>query len=86
MKTVQEYMTDPRILNDPGLMAAPEEIREIHAIRLKHQDETAGMTGAEEADYYVRKAAALFADTGSIPPFVSFAGQGKLKPRAAVTQ
>jgi hypothetical protein len=51
MKTVQEYMTDPRLLNDPGFLAAPEEIREIHAIRLKHQDETAGMTGAEEADY-----------------------------------
>jgi hypothetical protein len=24
MKTVQDYMNDPRILNDPGLMAAPE--------------------------------------------------------------
>jgi hypothetical protein len=31
MKTVQDYMNDPRILNDPGLMAAPEELREIHA-------------------------------------------------------
>jgi hypothetical protein len=26
MKTVQDYMNDPRILNDPGLMAAPEEM------------------------------------------------------------
>jgi hypothetical protein len=84
MKTVQDYMNDPRILNDAGLMAGPEEIREVHAIRLKHHDETAGMTAADEADYYTRKAAALFADTGKVPEFVNFAGQGKLKPGAAV--
>ncbi|GHV78735.1 hypothetical protein AGMMS49944_05260 [Spirochaetia bacterium] len=83
MKTVQDYMNDPRILNDAGLMAAPEEIREVHAIRLKHHDETDGMTAAAEADYYARKAAALFAGTGKVLEFVSFAGQGKLKPRAA---
>jgi hypothetical protein len=40
MKTVQEYMNDPRITGDPGLMKGPEEIRTIHAIRLKQQDET----------------------------------------------
>jgi hypothetical protein len=34
MKTVQDYMNDPRILNDPGLMAAPEELRIIHAVDL----------------------------------------------------
>jgi hypothetical protein len=34
MKTAQDYMNDPGILNDPELMAAPEELREIHAIRL----------------------------------------------------
>jgi hypothetical protein len=84
MKTVQDYMNDPRILNDPGLMAGPEEVREIHAIRLKQHDETSGMTAAEEADYYTRKAAALFADAGTAPTFVNFAGQGKLKPWKAI--
>ena len=38
-KTVKDYMNDPRILEDSGIMAAPEYIREIHAIRLKIQDE-----------------------------------------------
>jgi hypothetical protein len=77
MKTVQDYLSDPRILNDPGLMAGTEEVREIHAIRLKQHDETFGMTAAEEADYYTRKATALFADTGIASTFVNFAGQGK---------
>jgi hypothetical protein len=27
MQTAQAYMNDPRVLNDPGLMAAPEELR-----------------------------------------------------------
>jgi hypothetical protein len=86
VKTIQDYLNDPRILNDPGLMAAPEEIREVHAIRLKQHDETAGMTAAEEKDYYTRKAKDLFADIGAVPEFVNFAGQGKLKPRVPVIQ
>jgi hypothetical protein len=40
MKSVQDYMNDPRITGDPEMMKAPKTIREIHAIRLKHQDET----------------------------------------------
>jgi hypothetical protein len=86
MKTVQEYMNDPRILNDPELMAAPEDLREIHAIRLKQYDETAGMSAAEKSAYYRQKAAALFAGTGTTPEIVNYAGQGKLKPRQPVTQ
>jgi hypothetical protein len=78
MKTLQEYLSDPRMLNDLGLMSAPDEIREIHAIRLKQHDETVGMTTTEETDYYHRKAAALFAGTGISPQFVSFAGQGRI--------
>jgi hypothetical protein len=85
MKTVQDYLTDPRILNDPGLMAGPEEVREIHAIRLKQHDETSGMTAVEEADYYARKTASLFAGTGIAPRFANLSGQGKLKPRQPVT-
>jgi hypothetical protein len=58
MKTVQEYMNDPRILNDPEMMAAPKTIREIHAIRLQIQDQTAGMTPEEQTAWYNRNGAA----------------------------
>jgi exopolysaccharide biosynthesis predicted pyruvyltransferase EpsI len=33
MKTVAEYMNDPRILKDPDMVGALEPIRELHAIR-----------------------------------------------------
>jgi hypothetical protein len=52
--TVKDYMNDPRILNDRGVMEAPRCIREIHAIRLKIQDET-GVMMPEELDDYYRK-------------------------------
>jgi hypothetical protein len=80
MKTVQEYMNDPRITNDPEMMAALEPIREIHAIRLKHQDERAGMSPAEEIDYLNKKAEAFLAPMGKTLCY-DLAGQGKLKPR-----
>ena len=51
MKTIQEYMNDPRMLNDPGMAKALEPVREIHAIRLKLQDETADMTETERIDF-----------------------------------
>jgi hypothetical protein len=80
-------MNDPRILNDKGLMNGPEEIRIIHASRLRLQDETAGMTTAERSAYLRKKAEAAFAQYGLPPPeFVDFAGQGKLKSRQPVTQ
>jgi hypothetical protein len=44
MKTVQDYMNDPRLLNDPGLFEAPDPVREVHAIRLMLQDRRANMT------------------------------------------
>ena len=43
MKTVQEYMNDPRITDDPGLVDAPESVREVHAIRLMLQERRANM-------------------------------------------
>jgi hypothetical protein len=58
-KTVKDYMNDPRILNDRGVMEAPRCIREIHAIRLKIQDETVGMTPAERTEYYNKRSAAF---------------------------
>ncbi|GHV80777.1 hypothetical protein AGMMS49944_25680 [Spirochaetia bacterium] len=83
MKTVQEYLTDPRILNDPAMSRALEPVRELHAIRLMIQDETAGMTLEEKASYHRRNATALFAGQGlPLPQYVNLSGQGKLKPRA----
>jgi hypothetical protein len=84
MKTVQEYMNDPRLLNDPDMAGALEPIREIHAIRLKLQDETAGMTPEEVADFYNKKAEAFLAPMGKTLCY-DLVGQGKLKPRQPVT-
>jgi hypothetical protein len=85
MKTIQEYMNDPRMLNDPDMSGALEPVREIHAIRLMIQDETAGMGTAEKAVYNKRCVADLFAGFGLPPPkYVNLSGQGKMKPREAV--
>ncbi len=46
MKTIDDYMNDPDIINEP--MA----LREIHAIRLKIYDKTKDMTSAEKTAYY----------------------------------
>jgi hypothetical protein len=87
LKTVQEYMNDPRITGDPGLMAGPEEIRIIHAIRLKQHDETAGMSFEEQLAFHRKRADAMFTGLGlPLPEYVNFSGQGKLKPRQPVTQ
>ena len=41
MKTLDDYLSDPEIVNEPSAL------REIHAIRLKIHDERKGMTAAE---------------------------------------
>jgi hypothetical protein len=64
MKTVQDYMNDPRLLNDPDMAGALEPLREIHAIRLKQQDETAGMTAEEMNEYFIKKSAPFLARYG----------------------
>ena len=80
MKTIQEYLKDPRILKDPDMTGALEPVREIHAIRLMIQDETADMTAAEKAAYNKQCVADLFAGVGLPPPeYVNRTGQGKLK-------
>ena len=87
MKTVQDYLNDPRITGDPGLMSGPEEIRTIHAIRLKQQDETAGMSYEEKAAFHRKKTDTMFASIG-LPPlkYVNLSGQGKIKPKATVSK
>jgi hypothetical protein len=79
MKTVQEYMNDPRFLDDPDMARVLEPVKEIHAIRLKLQDETAGMAPEEVADFYNKKAEAFLAPMGKTLCY-DLVGQGKLKP------
>ena len=68
MKTVVDYMNDPRIINDPSMAGVLEPIRKIHAIRLKMQDETAGMTAAEKTALHKKNASVFFAGLGLPPP------------------
>jgi hypothetical protein len=79
MKTVQDYLKDPRILNDKGLMDGPEEIREIHAVRLKIQDERARIG---EAEYNQRVEASLM--KRGITVRRDLTGQGKITPAIAL--
>jgi hypothetical protein len=72
MKTINDYMNDPRLLND----TSPEPVREVHAARLKIQDETAGMTRAERAEYSRKKVSDFFG--GTPPRLVNFSGQGRV--------
>jgi len=45
-KTLDDYMNDPDIINEPLAL------REIHAIRLMLYDETKDMTASEHTAYY----------------------------------
>ena len=83
MKTITEYLNDPRILDDPAMAEALEPIKEIHAIRLMLQDERAGMSPEEEVEYLNKKAEEFLAPMGKSLCF-DLIGQGKLKPRVAV--
>jgi len=50
MRTFEDY------LNTPELAGEPEFLQEIHAARLKIQDEIKGMNVAERAAYFNRAA------------------------------
>jgi hypothetical protein len=78
MKTIDEYMNDPRILYDSGTLEVPELIREIHAARLKIQDETTGMSAAERVEYSRKKIESFFGNTQ--PRYANLTGQGRLVP------
>jgi hypothetical protein len=68
------------MLNDTAMAGALEPVKEIHAIRLMIQDETAGMSMAEKAACHKRDSADLFAGLGLPPPnYVNLSGQGKVK-------
>ncbi|MDR0841973.1 MAG: hypothetical protein LBP68_00970 [Acidobacteriota bacterium] len=48
MKTLDDYLKDPDLVNEPA------EVREVHAIRLKIHDETRNMTPSEHTAYFRR--------------------------------
>jgi hypothetical protein len=83
MKTINDYLNDPRLLEDPEM---DEPIRKIHAARLMLQDETVGMSGAEKVAFVNAKGRETLNRLGLTPQFANLSGQGKLKPRAPVTQ
>ena len=83
MKTVQDYLNDPRILNDPYMTGALETIKEIHAIRLLLQDERAGMSLEEEIEYLNKKAEAFLAPMGKTLCY-DLIGQGKIDKSVSI--
>jgi hypothetical protein len=67
------------------MVEALEPVREIHAIRLKIQDETANLTTAERIESLNREAEAFLTTIGKSLCY-DLAGHGKLEPRTAVVQ
>jgi len=51
VKTLNEYMNDPSVVNEPM------PLREVHAIRLMIYDRTKDMTPAERTAYYNQRGA-----------------------------
>jgi hypothetical protein len=83
MKTIDDYMNDPRLLEEPEM---DEPVRKIHAARLMLQDETTGMSGAEKAAFINTRSRETLARLGLSPKIANLSGKGKLKPRLPVTQ
>ena len=64
-KTFDEYLNDSRIKDEPqGLKIA-------RAMRFKVQEETDGMTAAEQTAYYNEGARAIFSRMGITPKYTS---------------
>jgi hypothetical protein len=66
MKTIHDY------LNDPSLADEPQSLREVHAARLKVQDETRGMTSEEQRIYFHDGTLAILAEYGITPQYADF--------------
>ena len=59
-KTIDDYMKDPDLANEPAAL------REIHAARLMIQDEIKGMTTEERTAYYHEAASRFLVNAGSV--------------------
>ena len=80
MKTVADYLNDPRLTGDPQMAEALETVKEIHAARLMLMDETEGMTSEERLEFYRKKTEAVFTDLGlPLPQYVNLEEQGKIR-------
>jgi hypothetical protein len=86
MKTVQEYLSDPQMLNDPGMAKALEPIKEIHAIRLKLQDETAGMTEAGRIEFINKRGREALARNGLSSRLANLSAQGEPSQRESAVK
>ena len=64
-KTLDDYMNDPDIINEPM------PLREIHAIRFMIQDKTKDMTAEEHTAYYNERTKAIFAEMGITPKYAN---------------
>ena len=64
-KTLDDYMNDPDIINEPIAL------REVHAIRLKIYDETKDMTAAEKTTYYRDRSRAALSRLGITPKYTT---------------
>ena len=85
-KTVDDYINDPRIIDDPEMMEAPECVREIHAVRLMLQDETAGMTTKEHVDYINARGKATLAKWGLSHLYVDSINREPEQPNNQILQ
>jgi hypothetical protein len=65
MKKYEDYYNDPDIIDEPAAL------REVHAIRLKIQDETKGLTPKERADRTNGKAREILERHGIRPTFIA---------------
>jgi len=59
MKTLDDYLNDPEIVNEPSAL------REVHAIRLMIYDKIKDMTTTEMTAYFHEGAARFFAPDNS---------------------
>ena len=85
MKTVQEYLNDPHILNDPDMAEAIDPVKELHAIQLKIQDENADMSLTERIESLNKEVEAFLVPMGKSLCY-DLSGQGKLESRMMLVQ
>ena len=64
-KSYDDYFNDPSLKNEPA------GLRVTHAMRFKVQNDTAGMTPAEELAYYHEGAMAAFSRLGRTLKYTS---------------
>jgi hypothetical protein len=82
---MKDYMNDLRLLNDPDMKDALEPVKEVHAIRLRLQDEMAGMTPQQQADSMNASSRDFLARIGMSAQLVNRSGMGRLPTRHTAT-